>query len=155
MLRNVAKLENTVLFILEHKDEIYIPKQMMDNLLHDKTWLAKLRLEATSFLNKNNDTSKKDIPGPEEAHREYWKIRERERSSIKSSLWVMGSGGGIWANHNARSVLHSLKLLKKLVHIILANKDKIFISKLIMENLPEDAAWLEKVEAEADRIPAE
>lgn len=93
-----------------------------------------------------------NIISPEQARREYWKIRESEISVIKSALSVLGSGGGIWPRHNASAVLRSMEPLENLVRLVLANKDKIYISKQVMENLLEDAAWLEKVRAKAEHF---
>ncbi len=99
-----------------------------------------------------NDVMRDASPSPEQARREYWKNRESKISVIKSALSVLGSGGGIWPRHNARRVLHSMEPLEGLVHSILANKDKIYISKQVMENLLEDVAWLEKVRAKAEHF---
>ena len=88
---------------------------------------------------------------PEQARREYWKIRERETHKIRCdfSLLCVGISGAI-GQRRAEDTLTSLEKLEKLVHFILANKDRIYISKQVMANLLEDAAWLEKVRAEAE-----
>ena len=92
-------------------------------------------------------------PSPEQARREYWKFRKRELSKIHSdySLLSVGIPGAI-GHLRAQDVLKGVVKFEKLIHIILANKDKIYISKQVMENLLEDAAWLEKVRAEAEAV---
>ena len=52
LLRRMHRLETLISIILSHKDEIYISKQVMTNLLEDQVWLAQLRANAEKVLNK-------------------------------------------------------------------------------------------------------
>lgn len=89
---------------------------------------------------------------PIDARRLYFRRRDIEIHGIKSALSVLGGGYGMWKQTNARRVLRRMELIEKLVHLILAHKDEIYITKKMMQDLLEDAAWLEKVRAEAEAI---
>ena len=90
---------------------------------------------------------------PEQARREYWKFRKCELSKIHSdySLLSVGIPGAI-GHLRAQDVLKGVVKFEKLIHIILANKDKIYISKQVMENLLEDQALLAQLRAKAEKV---
>ena len=92
------------------------------------------------------------IPSPEQARREYWKNRESEISLIKWADFSFANGTGIWCQSDAARLLKRMHRLETLISIILSHKDEIYISKQVMENLLEDAAWLEKVRAKAEHF---
>ena len=91
-------------------------------------------------------------PSPEQARREYWKIREREISDIKFRANWFSIGGGMWGNTNARNLLKKIRPLENLIRIILPHKDEIYISKQVMENLLEDQALLAQLRAKAEKV---
>ena len=52
LLDEIRPLERLIRIILSHKDEIYISKQVMKNVLEDQALLAQLRAKAEKVLNK-------------------------------------------------------------------------------------------------------
>ena len=91
-------------------------------------------------------------PSPEQARREYYRSRHLWISSIKACRSCMLYGVFIYASIEAKECIKKIIKFKHTINLILANKDKIYISKQVMENLLEDAAWLEKVRAEAEAV---
>lgn len=91
-------------------------------------------------------------PSPEQARREYWKIRDREISAIKFRANWFSIGGGMWGNTNARNLLDEIRPLENLIRIILSHKDEIYISKQVMKNLLEDQALLAQLRAKAEKV---
>ena len=92
------------------------------------------------------------IPSPEQARREYHRFRHLWISSIKNCRSCMLYGVFIYASTEAKECIKKIINFKHTINLILANKDSIYISKQVMENLQEDAAWLEKVRAEAEAV---
>ncbi len=88
---------------------------------------------------------------PEQARREYYRLREARMFCARSEARMM-RWNYAYRKHHAYCLLKELKNIYPLVKIIITNKDKIYISKQVMENLLEDAAWLEKVRDEAEAI---
>lgn len=91
-------------------------------------------------------------PSPELARREYHRFRHLWFSSIENCRSCMLYGVFIYASTEAKECIKKILKFKECIDLILAPKDSIYISKQVMANLQEDAAWLEKVKAEAEAI---
>ena len=88
---------------------------------------------------------------PEQARREYYHLREARMFCARSEARMM-RWNYAYRRHHASLFIREWEKIAPLINLILANKDSIYISKQVMTNLLEDAAWLEKVRAEAEAI---
>ena len=91
-------------------------------------------------------------PSPEQARREYFKRRHILRHGVECKRKDMEPHLFTNIRQEANKCLCQISFFKKYIDLILAHKDSIYISKQVMANLMEDAAWLEKVRAEAEAI---
>ena len=90
-------------------------------------------------------------PSPEQARREYYRLRDCRMSCARIEAEAM-KWNYAYRRHHATCFLREWEKIGPLVRFILAHKDSIYISKQVMANLLEDAAWLEKVKAEAEAV---
>lgn len=93
-----------------------------------------------------------DTPSPEQTLREYFKRRHILRHDVECKRKDMEPHLFTNVRQEANKCLCQISFFNKYIDLILAHKDSIYISKQVMENLQEDAAWLEKVRAEAEAV---
>lgn len=51
-IKKILDFQKIISFILANKDQIYISKQVMANLLEDSAWLEEVRAEAEAILRR-------------------------------------------------------------------------------------------------------